>query len=393
VPFLLQLIPEGVRQDAAFAVPAAAAVFALSSLLTLSNGILFGLQRYDVTATIRMSVGVVRALLLIGVVLLGGKLTQLVLVEVGVSIALFVLSWIAVVRFVPGYRFSLRPQKAVLKELIRFGSQLQVGHVAHLVAMHFDKLILSALLGLQAVAFYDLGAKIVGIARTLPPLLVSATMPIASALHAAGEKERLWQLFRKGTQVLAWAGMPVFLWACVGSEPLLRAWVGVVTPESQITLWLLSIGFFIKAYSEMGYNVIVGTGQPDVEMKRSLTAGLLNVLLSAGLIHAVGFAGAPLGTSLALCVAAAMLFVALGRQFGKPVGHFLTPLLLPGLAAIPAVAAAYGILSLAPASRYAAIPYLAAAALAIGLVFLAGGWAVGALRRDVFCPPAEPLQP
>jgi O-antigen/teichoic acid export membrane protein len=381
---LQQLIPETIRQDAGFAVPAAAAVFSLSTLLTMSNGILHGLQRYDITATIKMSLGALRALLLISVALLGGGLQELVVVEVAVSIALFCWSWISVMRFVPGYRLSLTPEKVLLRELLSFGSRLQVGHVTHLIALHFDKLILSALLGLQAVAFYDLGAKIVGIARTLPPLLVSATMPVASALHAAGKKQELWTFFREGTQGLAWLGLPLFLWVSISAESLLISWAGVATMESQSTLWLLSVGFFVKAYSEMGYLVIVGIGRPDVEMKRSLIAAAVNVVLSTGLIKLMGFAGAPLGTSLALCVGAGVLFVALVRHFGRSFGEVISPLFLPLLTGIPAGAAAYAIMQLAPASRYGAIPYLAGAAVAIGLIYLASGWATGVFRGNSF---------
>ncbi len=36
------------------AVPAAVAVFSLSTLLAMSNSILYGLQRYDITAKIKM---------------------------------------------------------------------------------------------------------------------------------------------------------------------------------------------------------------------------------------------------------------------------------------------------------------------------------------------------
>lgn len=383
-PLLQRLIPEAVRPSAGFVLPAATAVFALTTMLTMSTGILNGLQRYDVTATIKMIAGVLRAILLVAVALLGGSLQDLVLVEVGITVTHFLCSWVAVVRFVPSYRLSVLPDKGILKELVAFGSRLQVGHVAHLVAMHFDKLILAALLGLPAVAFYDLGAKIVGIARTLPPLLVSATMPIASALHVADKKTELWIFFRDGTQVLAWVGLPVFLWACVGAEPLLIAWVGVAAEESQVTLWLLSVGFFIKAYSEMGYSVVLGIGRPDVEMKRSLVAGVLNAVLSAGLIQWIGFAGAPLGTSLALAVAAVMLFSALLRHFDQPASALLAPLWLPLLIAVPAGAAAGAILRFVPTSRFGSIPYLTAAAVVIALVYLLAGKAAGILQSNPF---------
>lgn len=384
VPALHGLIPLSVRASADFVLPAAAAVFSLTTLLTLSTGVLNGLQRYDVTAMIKMVAGLARALLLVGVALLGGTLHDLVLVEVGITVVHFVSSWIAVIACVPAYRLSLRPDAAVLRELAAFGSRLQVGHVAHLVAMHFDKLILAAMLGLPAVAFYDLGAKIVGIARTLPPLFVSATMPIASAMHTAGEKTALWTFLRDGTQILAWTGMPIFLWVCVAADPLLAAWAGVASVESRLTLWLLSGGFFIKAYSEMGYSVVLGIGRPDVEMKRSLMAGGLNIVLSAGLIHWIGFAGAPLGTSLALTVAAVMLLAALVRHFDQPFGALLRPLLLPLATAVPAGAAAWAILRFVPPGRYQSIPWLAGAAIAIALIYLAAARAAGILRDNPF---------
>ncbi len=66
---------------------------------------------------------------------------------------------LAVRRRVPGFRFVARPHASSLRELISFGSKLEIGHVAYLVARHFDKLLLTAFLGLEAVAYYDVGSQ------------------------------------------------------------------------------------------------------------------------------------------------------------------------------------------------------------------------------------------
>ena len=346
------------------------------------RGLLEGLQRYDITSKITFSISTLRAILLVAVALAGGRLRELVLVEVAMAALDFAASALAARSRVPGFRFFPRPDRAALRELFSFGLKLEIAHAAHLVTMHLDKLLLTAFLGLEAVAYYDLGAKVAGVMRGLPLLLVSATLPVAATLDAAGKSERLWSFYERGTLALAWTGVPLFLWAAIGAGPLLFAWAGVVAIEAQLTVWILCAGMFVNVYSGMANSVAIGIGKPELEMRRSLIAGALNILLSCGLIMWLGFPGAPLGTALALIAGTFYLMASLHLNLGRSVHLLFTPLLAPLLTAIPAAFAAWVILRFAADGLVANLAGLAAAAVVIALIFALAGRRCGVFTRD-----------
>jgi O-antigen/teichoic acid export membrane protein len=383
-PALTAWLPENVQQDSTLIISAAVLVFALTTLISLTSGILQGLQRYDITSSIAVSIAFVRTILLIGIALTGGGLVELVLAEAGMVTLRCLLLALAVRRYIPGFHFLPKPNKDAFEKLFAFGAKLEVAHMAHLITMHLDKLLLTAFLGLKVVAFYDLGAKLVALARTLPLLLISATLPVASSLEASGEREDLWEFYKKGTSVLAWCGIPVFLWVAIGAGPLLFAWAGTTAIEARLTVWILSIGFFFNAYSGMANSVAIGIGKPEFEMRRSMFAGSLNITLSTGLLLLIGFPGAPIGTALAYIAGSVYLFSTIQAYFDRPLFEFLKPLIPTLLPALPAGIGAYAILMVAGESRLEVILGVVGASLFVGGVYLLVGVRYGIFSRKFY---------
>src|SRR5260370_36026531 len=104
----------------------------------------------------------------------------------------------------------------------------------------------------------------------------------------------------------------------MGDRPILLAWPEVDAPEARLAVWVLALGYYLNVVSGMANSVAVGIGKPELEMRRSLLAGSANLSLSAALIPLVGFAGAPLGTTLALAGGSWYLIRAFNAQFGRP---------------------------------------------------------------------------
>ena len=384
IPALTAWLPENLEQDATIILPVAVLVFILSTLISLSSGLLQGLQRYDITSSVSVIVGVLRAILLISIALAGGGLKELVLAEAGMVALRCLLLTLAVRRDIPGFRFLPHPNRQAFRELFNFGVKLEIAHAAHLISMHLDKLLLTAFLGLRVVAFYDLGSKLVGIARSLPLLLVSAALPVASSLEASGDNERLRDFYERGTSILAWTGMPIFIWVAVGAGPLLFAWAGVTAIEAQITVWILAFGYFVNVCSGMAYNIVVGIGKPELEMRRSMLAGFLNVSLSVGLIYLIGFPGAPVGTALALTAGSLYLFWTVQSHFNRPFCSAIRPLLPALPPALPAGIGAYLILTFAGPGRLEVIVSVIMASIFIGGIYLLAGMRFGIFSREFF---------
>jgi O-antigen/teichoic acid export membrane protein len=176
--------------------------------------------------------------------------------------------------------------------------------------------------------------------------------------------------------------LPLFLWAAVGAGSLLFVWTDVHAIEAQLTVWILCVGMFLNVYSGMANSVAVGIGKPGIEMRRSLIAGVLNVVLSIVLILVLGFPGAPLGTALALTAGSIYLIGSLHTHFDRSIYQLFRPLVAPLLTAVPAGMTAWFVLGFAGDDRFHNALALAGAALAIGLIFLLSGIRTGIFTRE-----------
>lgn len=382
IPGLVAWIPEPLREEGRFALVAAVAVFALNALTSVFIGLLHALQRFDLAANIAMALTIFRGTLLVAVGWSGGGLRGLLLAEGVVACIQLLVTGRAMRRLLADFRLLRAPDASSVRELAVFGGKLQIAHAAHLVSLHADKLLLSAFLGLAAVAYYDLGSKIAFLMRGLPLLLISATLPAASTMEASGDRPRLWGFYLAGTRMLVFAATPLLIFTLTGAGAILLAWAGITALEARQVVWLLALGYYVSLLSGMANSVSVGMGKPELEMRRSLIAGSLNLGLSTALIWLIGFPGAPLGTALALAVGSWYLVRALHAEFGRPFSAVLGLFGRPGLAALPAGAGALLLLSLADGGRAAALVGLAGSGLLIAAVYSWLGVREGLLRRD-----------
>ncbi len=365
-PRLVAWIAEPLREEGRAALVLAVGVFALNSVTSVYTGLLHGLQRFDLASRVSIVLTVFRGALLVAVAWAGGGLPDLFLAEALVAgLQCVATAWV-VQRQIPELRFPGRPDPRALRELLGFGGKLLIAYAGHLMTFNGDKVLLSVFLGLKAVAYYELGSKVCYVMRGLPLLLISATMPVASTMEVVGDRGRLWDFSLSGMRLLAFVATPLYLFTATGAGKILLAWVGVGALEARETIWLLSLGYWLNVVSMMAAVVSVGMGKPEIEMRRSLLATVLNLGLSAGLIPLIGFAGAPLGTTLALAVSAWYLLRAFGAQFDRPVSAVLRLFGPPVLLALPAGGVAMVLLALAGGSRASALLGLAASGLIIG---------------------------
>jgi O-antigen/teichoic acid export membrane protein len=354
VPGLMAWLPGPLREEGTFALIAAAAVFAINSVTLVFTSLLHAFQRFDLAARIAMAVTAFRGTVLVAVAWGGGGLRELVLAEACVACLQWLVTLRVVRRLLPDTRLLRRPDPGAFRELIRFGGKLQIAHITHLISLHADKILLSAFLGM----------------RGLPLLLISATMPVVSAMDARGDRERLWEFYLKCMRMVVFAATPLLVFTVTGAREILITWVGVAALEARQAVWLLASGYYLYLVSVMANYVSVGMRKPELEMRRSMLSGALNLGLSAALIPLIGFAGAPLGTTLALAAGSFYLIRAVNVEFGRSPSAVLGMFRRPALVGIPAAGGAVLIFSTAAGSGSSAVVGLVGSALLIGTVFL-----------------------
>src|SRR6185369_4977988 len=73
--------------------------------------------------------------------------------------------------------FGWNFDRALLREMFGYGLKISVSRLGGLICFQADKLIVSRVLGLAAVSFYEVGARLTSFMRAVPLVMLSALIP------------------------------------------------------------------------------------------------------------------------------------------------------------------------------------------------------------------------
>lgn len=382
-------IPAGLLPVAHTSLLLAAAVFGITSVAGVYGTILGAIQRVDLVNILTIVSSAVKLAVMWVVLENGGGIPGLLLVEAGVTLLHVPVLLVIIRREIPGFPlFRWSYDHALMKQLFRYGIQLQVSRLADVVQAQWDKLVLTRALGLPAAAAYDIGARPAGRIRSLPITLIAALVPAISSLQAQDREERIASALMRGTRYLALIAAPLFGGAAVFAGSLLDVWLGPGYTTAAWTLRLLSIGFFVNVVVGALSLVSQGRAEPEYQMRTTLVQVALNLVLSVVLVSAFGFYGAVAGTVTATIVGGILFFHVYGRRLmPAPLRTLVQLTWRPVLAVIPSgilgLAAAEAVLLLPlPAGRPAAGAALAAGTAVFAVLYVLSVRWSGALTAD-----------
>jgi len=274
-------------------------------------------------------------------------------------------------------RVSLRPRfhRATARRLVGFGTLKFVGQASTQAVYHVDKLIVGALLGIAAVAFYAIPVLVAQRLVSLVASVATAFLPAASDLHGRADTVRFQELYLRASKLVALLVFPSAALLALFAEPVLRLWVGEeFARQSAWPLRLLVAGYALNALTTLPALAADSVGRPRVTAAFSVGSAAGSVALSFALIPPFGLVGASsaiLVTSVILLPP--FLFYVHRRILGLGVRalvrqSLLRPALATALASLPAAA----LVSLADSLPLLAVSGLAAVAAYAGSTLLVG---------------------
>lgn len=317
----------------------------LLHLVVLFDAVLKGLQKLEATNLTAMAVSLPNLAGSYWVLRQGWGLPGLALVMAGVfglqALLLGILSrW-----HYPALRLSWREVRGgVIARLFVFGTHLQVPRIAELVRFHADKVLLAFFLPIRFVTFYDLGSKVASVIQDLPYILFNALFPAASHLAGQEDHRRLWLLYERGTKYLLLVSLPLLAGLWLTAHLILQVWLGHVSAAVHRAVLILAAGYWGTIAVGMVMTVGAGLGWVKPIMRVGLAQVLLNLLLSGGLILAIGYEGVLIGTTVTTLLTNAYLLVWFCRDHRLSVVRHLRLFLqavsvnlLPGVAVLSCV--------------------------------------------------------
>lgn len=290
------------------------------------------LQRYDRAAQGEAFVGVMVNIVSAVVAMTEGGVAGVI----GARIAVSALHSLWLVWLLSKLRLSLTPawpRRTVAADLTRFSAYAYLSRLASLLHQHADKLIIGALAGPVALAFYAVPSQLASRILGLTYRLSSVIYPRVSALSAVGESMQLRRMYLDVTRLLTYINLAVLGVIALTGEEFLHRWVGPeFVASSYPVLLLVTLGLLTDSLTHIPSMVNDGLGHPRVTGGFALVRGLIGVPLVFLGTQTGGILGAAIGHLLAsIIMTTAFLMYVHGRTVPVSLSDTLRLSWLPGM--------------------------------------------------------------
>jgi O-antigen/teichoic acid export membrane protein len=332
-------VPPALVEETIATLKLAALGFFIGQLQNYLQSIPQSLMRYDISSRIEMLFGAGVPILTVLVLMRGYGLFEVILLRVAASAVHCLILWRGIHRLLPGLAWRW-PGRETRRDLLGFSAYSFLSRFASLSYAHADKLIIGALAGVTALAWFTVASTLASRVLGLTYRLSGVFFPAASALSAIGELARLDRLYLKATRYVVFLNGAIMVLVAVFAHQILLYWMN---PEfarhGAVVLAVMAISQFVDSLTSLPSLVNDGMGHPRVSGVFALVrtgAGLIIVYLG---VAGWGIDGAAWGHLLA-----SLLFstVFIGYVHGRTVPTGLRELLLRGYA--PTL---YGVLAVA----------------------------------------------
>jgi teichuronic acid exporter len=241
-------------------------------------------------------------------------------------------------------RFTLRPQTAVIRKILRWGGPLTGSNILWRFYDNADYLVVAKLFGAAPLGIYTMGFRLATFVNERIGPVVNRVGFVAFA-SLQDERERLAQHWFSATRYLAIICFPVLTLLAICAEDFLAVVLGEKWLPAAAPVRLLCTVGFLRTLTSLTSSLLSATGHTGFLLRFSL--------LNAVLLPAAFFAGAQLGGVLGVGVAWNIVFPPLAiyllrqgaRATGVPLASYLANLKAPafaaGLAGVPALLAIF----------------------------------------------------
>jgi O-antigen/teichoic acid export membrane protein len=281
---------------------------ALGFPLSVFGAVLSGLQRYDIANWIGIGVGVLRGVLFVVVLRMGGGLEGLAWTALWVNLLGHVLAMAAAWRLLPGLRISpRRARRDLVGRIASYSAYALVGAIAGNVIFQTDSIVITAFLSAALVTPFALAAGLVDNARQLVQAATWVLSPTASEMDTRGERGALHHMMIAGSKYSTLLVWPVLFALVIFGAGLLEAWVGERYVSSAVLITILAVPTFASLPQSTAWAVLYGISKHRVPTVLNLLNAAANLGLSILWVKPFGLVGVALGTALPLMLFGGLL--------------------------------------------------------------------------------------
>ena len=333
-------VPASLEQAMHVAIVAFSAQVLLDLVCGGLQSVLDGFQRVDLSR----SVDVVRRTLVAAATSVVALVTEdLGAVAIASLVAVAVATVVAaaiVARVARGH--APRFERATARSLLAYGKTVAVLRPLGVIRRSIDRFIVGAVLGPAAVSLVEVATQLQNGADAVLSASSYSVVPSAARLHAHGAVDKLRELTDAGTRYVLLATWSVAALIAVLAAPAIDIWVGAQYQEAAVLAALGVLAVAITAPTQVGSNLLLGTGKARTLLGVAALELAVNVPLSLFLVHQVGVAGAFQASVVAALIGLPLLVAAVTVDLDLSPRSLVRSSMLPALPAPLAAGIAAG---------------------------------------------------
>jgi len=293
------------------------AVFVPIIVLSIAlRGILDAHQRFDLTNTVRIPLGIFTFLAPVLVLPFSVSLFHIVaLILAGRMLACIVQAAFCF-HIVPALGREIVFQKKMVGVLIKFGGWMTLTNIISPIMIYVDRFFISGIISVTAVAYYATPGEIVTKLTLVSGAMMAVFFPAFSCVYVQ-DKNNAAQLFATGVKYVFLIIFPLSLFIVLLSYEGLNLWLGPEFAEkSTMVMQVLSSGVLFLCLGQVPYALIQGAGRPDITGIIHLVEIPFYLAALFLLTTAYGIKGASIAWCVRLAFDAALLFYIASKMLG-----------------------------------------------------------------------------
>lgn len=290
-------VPINHRTSASWVFFLAGCGVAVSLPNAVPSAVLRGLHRFDLTNLLAVGGTLVALVATLIVLALGGGVVGMVALTAPLRLVLPIPGVWLVHRIAPDLRVRWRGgTRTNLRQMASSTASVFAIQVAARFQTETDELVIGAFRPLSDITPFSLAARVGGIANLVADQFVQVLLPLASALHAENDRQRMRDLYVTSTRVTLAIAVPIAGVVIVLAAPILSAWVGPQYAPYSYLVAILGVALVIDTSITPAGSVLQAMDHLRPVAIASMCSGVANLLLSMILVHFIGLAGVAFGT-------------------------------------------------------------------------------------------------
>lgn len=302
-------VPEAFLAEASGALKLASGAFLFGVLSSVLNSPMLARLRMDLNQ-ITVAIPKILAAGLTPVILyLGGGIFEAVgwafLVALGTLLATLFISG----RLLPEL-FATGITRDQLKPILKFGGATMIAAAAGLMLTNLEKLVLTSLVSVKALAFYSVAFLFANTATFFSQAMLQSLIPAFSQLSTPDKREYFDSLFTRTMRLTFFWMVPSLVMLLIIAKPFFTYWAGPEFGEqSTQVLYLLLIGLFFGLLSFVPIASITGFGRNDLIAKIYWIELPVYMVLVIPFVYYFGILGAAVAWSLRIAFDSVTLMI------------------------------------------------------------------------------------